>query len=227
MKWTFIINQKLKVAFLLGSIMLLIALTNMLEQQNIKDINKSFSSIYYDRLIPATDIFYLTEQLYSKRLLMENVLYRANAISQDEIKKQLNNHNTVIDKLIDKFSKTYLVENESESLLDFKDRVEHYNKVEERILSILFKESTVAARKLYETEGKKDLLQTIEHLKALTKIQSAVGLELIHNSRSIISNSNVLMTLQITVAIIIGLAIQALVMASKLVSKETGNFNLN
>lgn len=227
MKWTFIINQKIKVAFLLGSIMVLIALTNMMEQRNIDHINKSFSSIYYDRLIPATDIFYLTEQLYSKRLLMENTLYGENSISSDEIRKQLNTHSLAIDDLIEKFSKTYLVKNESESLLDFKERVAHYNKVEEKILNVLEKESVMVARKLYETEGKKDLLQTIQDLKALTKIQSTVGLALIHDSKSIISSSNILMTLQITIAIIIGLFIQALVMASKLASRDTGNFNLN
>jgi hypothetical protein len=227
MKWPFIIREKMKIAFLLGAVMLLIAFTTVMERRNIESISKSFSSIYYDRLIPATDIFYLTENLYTKRLLMENFLYTNNALPVDVLRKQLGERSVAIDNLIVKFEKTLLVGNESVSLQEFKRRAEHYKQVEAKILDNITHESRESARHLYETEGKDDLHHTIRHLEELTKIQSSVGLSLIDNSKDIVSSSQVVLTLQIAMAVVIGLMVQALVLASKAINIDSNNFNMN
>jgi uncharacterized integral membrane protein len=54
-----------------------------------------------------------------------------------------------------------------------------------------------------------------------------VGLALIHDSKGIISSSDLMLTVQIIIAIIIGLLIQALVMASRIVDTKHQDFNLN
>jgi hypothetical protein len=227
MKWPFIIREKIKIALLLGTIMLLVGFTTVMEKRNIESISKSFSSIYHDRLIPATDIFYLTENLYTKRLLMENFLYAGGAMPVEELRKQLAERSAAIDKLIAKFEKTLLVENESVSLQAFKQRAEHYKKVEVNILDNVTRESRESAQHLYETEGRDDLRHTIQRLEELTKIQSSVGLSLIDDSKDVISSSQVVLTLQIAMAIVIGLLVQALILASKVVNIDNKNFNLN
>jgi hypothetical protein len=227
MKWTFIIREKLKVAFLLAGIMLLIGLTNVMERRNMKNLDRSFSSIYYDRLIPATDIFYLTSSLYERRMLMEQFLFTGQTASINDLRKDLGSHSDSIMHLITKFEKTLLIREESVYLAEFKRRVQHYNDVEGRILHAWSQQSPQHAQELYEHEGRNDLLSTIHYLEELTRIQSSVGLDLIQSSKGIASSSDTLMTLQITVALVIGLLIHALVAASKVTRRNNENFNLN
>jgi hypothetical protein len=227
MKWTFIIREKLKVAFLLAGIMVLIGLTNVMERRNVKNLDQSFSSIYYDRLIPATDIFYLTSNLYKRRMLMEQFLFTEQTAPLKVLEKNLSSHSDSIMHLIAKFEKTLLVKEESVYLAEFKRRVLHYNDVESRILDVWSRQSPQHAQKLYNVEGKNDLLSTIQYLEELTRIQSSVGLDLIHTSKGIASSSDMLMSLQIAVAIVIGLLIHGLIAASNVTRRNNENFNLN
>jgi hypothetical protein len=227
MKWTFIIREKLKVAFLLAGIMLMIGLTNMMERRNVKNLDQSFSSIYYDRLIPATDIFYLTSGLYNRRMLMEQFLFTESKSSLADLRKGLGSHSDSIMHLIAKFEKTLLVKDESLYLAEFKRMVLHYNQVESRILDVWTRQSPAHAQNLYETEGKVDLQRTIQYLEELTRIQSSVGLDLIRNSKGIASSSDLLMTLQIAVVLVIGLLIHGLIAASRITGQKNERFNLN
>ncbi len=112
---------KVKVALLLTAVMALVGLTNFLERRNIEKMDATFSSIYHDRLIPATDIFYMTENLFNRRLLMEQFLYSDNVgLTADVLPGKLKSHEISINKLVDKFSKTFLVKNESVELNNFK-----------------------------------------------------------------------------------------------------------
>lgn len=227
MKWTFIIREKFKVALLLASIMLLIGFTTVMQRSNIRDLRQSFSSIYYDRLIPATDIFYLTQNLYNKRLLMEELLYTEEATLVEPLAAKLDGLNDSIATLISRFEHTYLVKSESVYLREFKQRVAHYRKVEDNILQAYLTTSRAEARQLYETEGKGDLQQTIQFLGELTKIQSSVGLELFNDSHGIVSASDLVLTIQITIAIIIGVLAEGLVLTSRMVDRKNERYNLN
>jgi hypothetical protein len=227
MKWTFIIREKLKVAFLLASIMALIGLTNVMERRNVKNLDRSFSSIYYDRLIPATDIFYLTSNLYNRRMLLERFLFTKNTSSVTDLRKSLDSYGDSTNHLIAKIEKTFLVKEESLYLAEFKHRVLHYNELESRILDVWTQQSREHAQMLYESEGEVDLLRTIQYLEELTKIQSSVALDLIRHSKGIASSSDILMSLQITVVLIIGLLIHGLIASSSIANRKNKNFNLN
>src|SRR5690349_944831 len=106
MKWSFVIREKLKAAFLLGGIMVMIILGNLFSRHNMEGIDKSFSSIYQDRLIPATTIIYLTENLYTKRLSLEKFVLSKEVKSPEEIRTQLQMNNNSIDSLVQIFEKT-------------------------------------------------------------------------------------------------------------------------
>lgn len=227
MKWTFIIREKFKVALLLASIMLLVGLTTIMQRSNMEDLSRSFSTIYYDRLVPATDIFYLTQNLYNKQLAMEHLLY-AETPFQESMTQELKIHNDSIHRLISKFEETYLVKEELNYLTEFKKRVDHYNKVEASILHALMTNSKSEAQKLYETEGKADLQQTMQFLGKLTKVQSSVGQDILKSSAGIVSSNDLVLTIQIVLAIVIGLLAEGLILSSRMVNrKQDQKFNLN
>lgn len=226
MKWTYVIQQKLKIALLLGCIMLLIIVTNLLSRRSIENINKSFNSIYEDRLIPATELFYLSDNLHNKRLLMEKFLLNKEH-GTAAIRNQLLSHSRQIDSLILKYEGTYLVKKEFSSLSNLKHQLNDYKKVEQSILILAGEGRKEEAQKLYESKGDAMILSSLGHLKELAQIQFEVGKDLLKDSESMIMNTDTLSTLQIIIAIVIGVIIQGFIFSSKVVSVAKEKFNLN
>jgi hypothetical protein len=226
MKWTFVIQQKLKVAVLLGVIMAAVVLFNLILQKNISDINQSVTSIYNDRLIPATDLFHLSEKLYSRQLVIEKFLYRNDA-DLEKLRAVLTDDNVKMSQLTTKYEKTYLVDQESTSLSDYKRNVAYYLSLENQILALTQANRNVEAIKLYETVGRPALERTIRQLSDLSEIQSTVGSKLVSDSRGIVATSNFLSTLQMVLAIVIGGIITALIVSSKMISQPQAKFKWN
>ncbi|MFC5409579.1 MCP four helix bundle domain-containing protein [Larkinella bovis] len=227
MKWSFVIQQKIKAAVLLTGIMLLVVLCTLISRSTIKDIDKSFSSIYQDRLIPAVDMVYLSENLYTKRLLVENYLFAAADIQPAQIQSQLTKQNQAIDSLIRKFEKTVLTVDEAKNLRDFKNRVDAYAQIEREILQLSQVGNQPAGSELFNGLGSTTFLQSIKSLNELIKIQSAEGQVLVNESMSESSQFTMISTLQIAVAIIIGLLILGLIHNSKIINQERQPFHLN
>lgn len=227
MRWAFAIQQKMKIAFLLAFLLILVVLTNFLGSKNIGDMNKSFVSIYNDRLIPATEITYLTEDLYSKRLLLERFLLSGEEEQTGKLQEELHRHNKRIDSLILEYEKTYLVVQESVYLAEFKRKVQDYAQVEKEILSLRGEEAKETGQEMFENKGKPVFQQAMAHLHALTQIQSDVGKELIKDSQVIVASTNILSSLQIALAVIIGIIVQVLILTSRMVKFSPKNFNLN
>lgn len=215
MKWTFFIRQKLKVAILLFSIMLLIIVTILVSRKNINHISESFNSMYNDRLIPATDIFYLAESLYSKRLLMENYLNSTLKKNVEQLQQKLDKHNRATDSLILEFEKTYLVDDESQILKDFKNKTKTYTAFENDIINLSISQSKEEALQKFNETGEEIFRCTIDNLVQLTQIQSSVGKKLTDASQSGASNIKTLYSVQMILVFVIGAMVQALIFASK------------
>ncbi|WP_207532854.1 MCP four helix bundle domain-containing protein [Desertivirga arenae] len=226
MRWEFAIQQKLKVALLLAGIMLLVLLFNVLERRNIAAINQSVTSIYKDRLVPATDIFYLTEKLYYKRFEIERLL-TSDWKSTTKVKHQLLDHNKGIEDLIRSFEKTYLVDKETQFLNQLRSQITSYNLIEQKILANAAAGDLSEAKKLYEHEGKALLMDNIRNLSVLAKIQTDVGNELKKDSEGILATSDMLSNIQMILVIIIGIMIVSLISISKALAVKQDSFNLN
>ena len=227
MKWVFAIQQKYKVALLLGCILCIVILTTIVERINMGDINRSFTSIYNDRLIPATEMFYLSENLYNKRMLMEKFLLSPEENQTEKLRKKLDMYNQSIDSLIVEYEKTYLVDNESRYLAAFKNKISDYAQVEQSILELSRNGSREAALEIFEDRGILLFQSTMKNLHQLTQIQSTVGKELIAHSQSTIASTNILSHLQIALAFIICIIIQILLLTSKVINQKKQPYHLN
>jgi len=226
MKWAFVIQQKLKAALLLLGIMFLVVLFNIIERHNIEEMNRSVNSIYKDRLLPAADIFHLTDNLYSKRVLMEQYLISEN-VDVHELQKSLNMHDRNIDELIRQFEKTYLVDKELVFFNQLKADVGAYKRLEQEIISLCAQNLRAEASLLYHQRGQLASSEVIKRLSELTEIQTQVGGELLNNSKGILANSDLLSSLQLILAMGIGVMVVVLVAASKIARQVPGSFNLN
>jgi hypothetical protein len=227
MKWSFVIQQKIKAALLLGSIMLLVLASALLSRNNMEGIDKSFSSMYQDRLIPAVDMVYLTENLYRKRLLMERYVLLNEEAETGQVARQIDKHNNRINSLIQEFEKTYMVAEESKSLQAFQRRLREYAATERAIFRLCEAGNREAGQELFEGEGNRLFQHTILRLNELTQIQSSVGKELLRKSHSDVIQSEFLSTIQICMVIIVGLILMALIKGSKIINRDARPFHLN
>lgn len=227
MKWSFVIQQKLKAAVLLSAIMLFIMLNSFIAQSSMDAIDQSFSSIYEDRLVPAIDIVYLSEHLYTKRLLLERSLSNKKVEDSPHIANQLDKHNRKIDSLIIEFEKTSLIEEEVKCLDAFKGNIRAYATLEKTIIQ-LRANSADDARDLFYTQGSLIFEKSVKQLGDLTKIQSVVGKKLLKDSHTEAYYFSLLSTLQIVSAIVVGVLILGLIYSSKIINKDsTTPFHLN
>lgn len=108
MKRFFQIKTKFKVCCLFIVIIVLVLLNNLRERKSINQLDHSISSIYQDRLLPATYLYGIANHLYEQRLM-----------GQD-------GHTAAIDSLVEVYERTYLTPDEKKQWTWFKDHLADY-----------------------------------------------------------------------------------------------------
>ncbi|WP_199117873.1 MCP four helix bundle domain-containing protein [Pedobacter sp. ASV28] len=228
MKFSYSIKQKTKIALLLFCIMACTILIRLLEDRSIKNMEKAFSSLYNDRLVPATDIFYISEKLYTKRLLLETFIYSDNnKLTTNQLNEKLRACDREIDTLLTKYEKTFLVKNEKNRLTELKVKLLENKVLEKNILINANSFSKTTLRKMYENTFDQSFLGISTLLSQLTKIQTTVGEELKNESQKIVSGTNLYSNMQLVLAIIIGILIVSIVFASNVMNIRNDKYNLN
>ncbi len=202
-------------------------LIRVLEDRSIKNMEKAFTSLYNDRLIPATDIFYISEKLYAKRFLLDIFVYSdENKLSIAQLNSKLKTYDKEIDTLLAKYEMTYLVTNEKNHLTELKVKLLENKVLEKNILLNANSLDKAALRKLYDN-GEKSFLDMSALLTQLTKIQTVVGEQLKEDSQKIVRGTSLYSTLQLLIAIIIGGLIVSILAASNVMNIQNDKFNLN
>ncbi len=222
MKFAFSLKNKLKIAFLLFCIMCCTLLIRVLEDKSVAKINESFISMYNDRLVPATDLYFVAENLYHKNAILQDVLINPDAHSSSSISR-INMHNRRIDSVINKYELTFLVEQEQTYLNELKKSLALQQQLEMKVVSAKG-QSRIS---IYESTGKRITNQTLAKLSALINIQSKVGNELIKDSKIFVSGTKIYSTLQGILAVLIGVMIVSIISASNIVKMSNEKFNLN
>ncbi|MBO9672268.1 MAG: MCP four helix bundle domain-containing protein [Sphingobacteriaceae bacterium] len=223
MKFAFSLKNKLKIAFLLLCIMCCTLLIRFLEDKSVEKINEAFISMYNDRLVPATDLYFIAENLYHKNAILQEAVFGNNISQGTTALVKMNKHNRNIDSVINKYELTLLVKQEKSFLNEFKKALLVQQGLEAKILNLAGAEGRI----VYESMGKNAADQTLAKLSALIKIQSKVGNDLIKGSKIFVSGTKVYSTLQVILAIVIGIMILAIISASNAVKIHSDKFNLN
>jgi hypothetical protein len=144
----------------------------------------------------------------------------------------LNSYDKSIDSLLRLFEKTYLVEEEAKSLTAFKKQNEEYVILESQILNLCAGGKVDEGKKIFARNAALMFRDAIASLNELTDIQSNVGKDLVKESKSNLASFGVITSLQIGLAVIIGLMILALIYNSRIIDKpalkdKSQYFNLN
>ncbi len=212
MKGIFGIQPKVKIALFLAIICMVILANIFWERRNLRQLNDSFSSIYEDRLLPATYIFKLTDHLYQKRLILETYFHAESQPDVAEDLRRIAAHNVAMDSLIRDFEATYLVELEDKVLHHFKRELNTYNKSE---VCFIKKCQGNATAQLDEVSMKALFAATIQELTALSQIQVDVSKAMREDSRRRTASNTIFTNLEVLLVFAIAIMIQVLIFASR------------
>src|SRR5688500_17550119 len=117
MKWVYRIQNRTRMALMFLVVVLVLLGCSFLEKIFITDLSHSVSSIYKDRLIPATELFHINDLMHERRLLLVKLEHQP--ANRDAIGQQLAHHHSRIDSILHEYEKTFLVAEESQILVDF------------------------------------------------------------------------------------------------------------
>ena len=194
MNWFHQLKYKTRIGLLLAAIMCIILLNNISGRHSFDDLNQSITSIYQDRLMPATYIFRITDHLYQKRMLHQQTATDQQATAQIRL------HDNAIMTLIRDYEATHLTREEQHQWNDFKKHLLKYNVQEQQ-------SDNIPAAKSFD--------RTIQCLNALSTIQAGEGHHLRESSTAIISANTIRSSLEIGLLIVLGIVTLVLIGVSK------------
>lgn len=199
MKWAYQIKYKLKAAFLLTGIIIVILVSNFSETNSFTNLDDSMTSIYNDRLKPATYLFEISSNLYRKRLLHDAAAQHTPA----ELNALAQKHNEGIAALVKNYETTYLTKEEREQWLTFKAHLHEYDALENTWLKTNANDKDAALAMHAQIDDRFNA--TMHNLDNLSRIQVGVGNDLQQSSHSIISANVLLSYLEMALLIVLGL----------------------
>lgn len=226
MNLPFSFRQKIKIALFLFCIMVCSLLIRFLEDKSIKSMGTAFTSIFNDRLVPATDLFQVAEHIFGKSSVLDIYLHEDHAANYSTIRKNLAKHDLAIDSLIKKYESTYLVVVEKGGLAALKKRIAQNRVLESNILAnsnVL----TEKERAAFVSQLNRSYSASVKDLSGLTKVQSKVGEDLIKESKKLMVGSQLYSALQLILAILIGALIISILFTANVIKIKNDNFSLN
>lgn len=172
-------------------IFVIMLLNNFSSRKSYLDLEENMTSIYHDRLMPATYLFRLNDLLYQKQLfhLSEGAL----------VSEQIKTWNRQMDSIIRAYEKTYLTVTETTYWKDFRQYLNAYNALETSA-----KAATTQEDFLHPLSG------ALTALRQLNELQTMEGNVLQRESEVIVKQSVVKFYLEISLLLI--LCIMALVL---------------
>ena len=192
MKWTYIIQQKMRAATVLAIVFGLILITNRLEKSYFSELQTAFTSVYQDRLVVESYIYQLAGLLHRKKELTD----------ESGREEKTENLNDAIESLVASYEQTQLTPTEARLFDDLQQQLAHLQVLEAR----------------YETERGNtagQYQQLFATLDGLSAVQLTETKNIVADSNRIVASSEATSQLEISILIVVGLIVQAMILASK------------
>ncbi|TDN86393.1 chemoreceptor-like protein with four helix bundle sensory module [Salegentibacter sp. 24] len=219
-------KKRKRLILILSAFFVLLLITEFIEKRSLKSIDEDFSSLYQDRLLPASQMYELSELLHEKRMLFENISDDREFIAELNI-EEINTYNNQIDQILLEYGKTYLVEREELYFADFKRNYEEYLLLESTILQNL-KEKDFSTANYLINRNANDYFKTLNlNLHNIASIQPEVGQQLMAHYKSSSGITSLLYYFKIALTILIGVFVLRLLGLEQLLRQPKQKFELN
>jgi hypothetical protein len=220
MKWLFVIKERYKIAVYLTAIFVVSIAANLFERTQVNDIDKSIISMYNDRIIPAKDISSMLSSLYKNQLLLQEHIHATTEQDYLRLEANMQANYQAIDSLTERFAKTFLVDTEVVALNHYKSKIARSRTMQDKIIALSREGLKEESYHSYQEIGQPTFQQTIDLLNQLADIQVHVGQELYKDSHQKLAGSRIVSSLEIGIAIVIGIIANLLLKASVLINRK-------
>ncbi len=187
------------------------------EDHFVESLRRDCSSLFTDRLIPATTLFHLSDAVYRKRDDVLQHLRHPAEPGSEGIDYRLGQHDATIEHHVAAIEKTYLVEDETRLMRKLRDSLQKYSKIERSLLAQ--RENGAHVDESRELEAAFDELRM--ELLGLTQVQETVGQELRRESLASAGHLTTLLYFQLGIAFALGSLASALAMSLRPRSEST------
>jgi hypothetical protein len=223
MKWTYGIRQKAAASVLLALVLGLVMLNNLVERNQIRRLDKSFSSMYEDRLLAESYLFQLYDQLQQK-----NELFQASLMGKHSDAKQFDfdQYQQKLKAILEKFEKTQLTKAEADKYQRFKTILADMSAIDVQVVAQTGPYGEIQANLIERSEA--STIKAFAVLAELSEIQTSEGKVLRSQSKRIMLGNLSASYFEMAILVIIALLIQALVLSTKTLQlPKTHGSNLN
>lgn len=190
MKWAYQIGNKPKAIAGLCTILLTILLGHISYRNDFARIQHSVTSIYKDRLMPATYLYNIANHVYEKKILAEN----RHSTGSHYLQQQLR-HDAAIADLIHSYEKTYLTTEEKKTWQLFKQQLAAFSAQTSPLGSII----------PVSVQSDAAFHNTIHALNTLCNIQAGEGNNIRNSSKAIVNSTVITTYLEAALLIVLGL----------------------
>lgn len=210
MKWTYGIQRKATASVLLAVVLGLVMLTNLVERSQIRSLERSFSSMYEDRLLAESYLFQLYDQLQQK-----NEFFQSSFQGDHQVLHTYNyaQFEQTLKGIIEKYEKTHLTEEEADKYKRFKLELANMQAIDAQVLAQT-EQHGFAQDNLIET-SETSAENAFALLAQLSEIQTKEGQVLRSQSKRIMLGNISASYFEMAILVIIALLIQGLVLSSK------------
>ena len=219
-------EKRKRLILILSTFFVLLLITEFIEKRSLKSIDQDFSSLYQDRLLPASQMYELSELLHEKRMLFENIKDDAEFIAEVNL-KEIKAYNTQIDQVLKDYGKTYLVDREEVYFKDFNDHYKEYMLLENTILKNLQEEDFSTANYLIDKNANHYFRTLNLDLHNIASMQPEVGEQLMAHYKSSSGLTSLLYYFKIALTILIGVFVLRLLGLEQLLRRPKQKFELN
>jgi len=227
MKWSFALQQKLKVAGMLLSLMLVILYTATSLKNEVQDMEQTVVTLYADRLQPAIELVHINESIHAKRLLIENQFVNEVPVSPAALAGQLGHYDQRINKRISQYEKTKLNASETRWLNAFCQKYKQGQDSEKSIQAMLIAGQPAQARQVFYGSGALVFKHSVQALHELVQIQAELGQKSVKDAHRMAAGGSLNATLLTAISLLVGLVILGLIHNARLVRQPAQPFHLN
>lgn len=179
------------------------------EDAYIASLERDCGSLFTDRLMPATTLYYLGDRFHDKRETLEAYLDGALEPGEPSLDYRLGQSDAAIEGLLHDIQQTYLVAEESIALSALREAIDTYDQHEAALI-----ERHRAGERIRHDAGLREAFSRVRaELTALTRIQEEVGHELSRASATSASQVTSLLYFQLGVTFVLGLLASGLAMS--------------
>ncbi|PRX43362.1 MCP four helix bundle domain-containing protein [Salegentibacter salegens] len=219
-------KKRKRLILLLSAFFALLLITEFIEKRSLKSIDQDFSSLYQDRLLPASQMYELSGLLHEKRMLFEDIKDNGEYNASFNL-KEIKAYNSQIDQVLLDYGQTYLVEREEVYFEDFKKHYKEYLVLENTILENLKEEDFSTAIYLINKNAN-DYFKILNlDLHNIASIQPEVGEQLMAHYKSSSGITSLLYYFKIALTILIGIFVLRLLGLEQLLRQPKQRFELN